>query len=40
MSGQLQFMKKKEEKHADGPRLNEQVTADVIRLVTDEGDSN
>nr|XP_027089212.1 translation initiation factor IF3-1, mitochondrial-like [Coffea arabica] len=35
----VQFMKKKEEKHADGPRLNEQVTADVIRLVTDEGHS-
>ncbi|CAI9104784.1 OLC1v1003541C1 [Oldenlandia corymbosa var. corymbosa] len=30
---------KKVEKEDSGPRLNEQITADVIRLVTDEGHS-
>lgn len=35
----VQFTKRKEEKDTDGPRLNEQITADVVRLVTDEGHS-
>lgn len=35
----VQFTKKKEEKHANGPRVNEQITADFVRLVNDEGHS-
>lgn len=30
-------MPKKEENDA-GPRLNEKITADIVRLVTEEGD--
>ncbi|CAA3015927.1 translation initiation factor IF3-1, mitochondrial-like [Olea europaea var. sylvestris] len=33
----VQAKEKKEEKDTSGPRLNEQVTAQFIRLVTDEG---
>ncbi|KAL3514979.1 hypothetical protein ACH5RR_021881 [Cinchona calisaya] len=33
----VQYTQKKEEKDASGPRLNEQITADVVRLVTDQG---
>ncbi|CAA3030586.1 translation initiation factor IF3-1, mitochondrial-like [Olea europaea subsp. europaea] len=35
----VQAKEKKEEKDTSGPRLNEQVTAQFIRLVTDEGHS-
>ncbi|KAL3843347.1 hypothetical protein ACJIZ3_000750 [Penstemon smallii] len=33
----VQFTQKKEEKDTSGPRMNEQITTQFIRLVTDEG---
>lgn len=33
----FQAQPKKEEKHLNGPRLNDQITAQFVRLVLDEG---